>query len=62
MYQYSYYSGPRRRRKKGIKNVFEEIMAENFTGLKTETYLSKGSTEGANKMNSKRSTLRCIIV
>ena len=47
MYQYSYYSGPRRRRrKKGIKNVFEEIMAENFTGLKTETYLSKGSTEG----------------
>jgi len=38
MYQYSYYSGPRRRRgKKGIKNIFEEIMAENVTGLKAET-------------------------
>ena len=31
------YRGSRRRREKGIKNVFEEIMAENFPNPKKET-------------------------
>ena len=33
-------------REKGIKNVFEEIMAENFPNLGKETYPGTGSTEG----------------
>ena len=33
-------------RGKGIENVFEEIMAENFPNLKKETYPVTGSTEG----------------
>ena len=28
----------RRRERKGVKNVFEEIMAENFPNQKKETY------------------------
>ena len=28
---------PRRRKKKGDQNVFEEIMAENFPNIKKET-------------------------
>ena len=36
-------------RKKEIKNIFEEIMAENFPNLKKETYPGTGSTEGPNE-------------
>ena len=35
----------RRKKKKGIEKLFEEIMTENFPNLKKETYPDKGSTE-----------------
>ena len=35
----------REEREKGIKNVFEETMAENFWNLKKETYPGTGSTK-----------------
>ena len=36
-YLLSHYRGPRRRRKKGKENTFEDIMAENFFTLGKET-------------------------
>lgn len=33
-------------REKGIENVFEEIMAENFPKLRKEADIQVGSTEG----------------
>ena len=37
---------PGEKREKGIENVFNEIMAENFPNLKKETDMYTGSTEG----------------
>ena len=45
------------RREKVIKNVFNEIMAENFPNLKKEhQYSGTGSTGAPNKMNPNRPT------
>jgi len=33
---HSHYTSPRRRKKKGAENLFEEIMAENFLNLEKE--------------------------
>ena len=35
-YSLSHYRGPKRRRKKGTENTFEDIMAENFSTLGKE--------------------------
>lgn len=40
----------REERKKGIKNVFEEILVENVPDLKKEIYLGTGITELQNKI------------
>ena len=41
------------KRKTGIKNVFEEIMAENFPNLKKETYIQVQETQRVpNNMNT----------
>ena len=38
MFQYLYYKGSKRiRKRKGIENVFEEIMPENFPNLEKGT-------------------------
>lgn len=34
------------KKEKGIENVFEEIMAENFSKLRKEADIQTGSTEG----------------
>ena len=41
-------------REKGIKNVFEEIIAENFPNLKKEMYQGTGSTEGPKQYEPKQ--------
>ena len=44
-------------REKGIENVFEEIMAENFPNLKKETDIQiQEAWRVPNKMNPKRPT------
>ena len=55
--------GPRRRREreKGIENVFEEIVTENFHSLKKGTDIEV-QEEGPNKMNPNRCTPRRIII
>ena len=45
---------------KGIKNVFEEFMAENFPNLKKETDIQVQRV--SNKMNPNRPTPRHIII
>ena len=53
----------RRTKRKGIKNVFEEIMAENFPNLKKETDIQVQEAQRVpNKMNLNRPTPRYIII
>ena len=50
-------------REKGIENVFEEIMAENFPNLKKETDTQVQEAQRVpNNINPNRPTLRHIIV
>ena len=50
-------------REKGIENVFEEIMAENFPKLKKETDIQVQETQRVpNKVNPNRPTPRHIII
>ena len=50
-------------RKRGIKNVFEEITAENTSNLKKETDVQVQEAQRVpNKKNSNRCTPRCIII
>ena len=52
-----------RERQKGIKNVFEEIMAENFPSPKKETDIKVQEAQRVpNKMNPNRPTPRHIII
>ena len=50
-------------RDKGIENVFEEIVAENFPNLKKETYMMIQEAQKApNKMNPNKRTAGHIII
>ena len=50
------------RRKKGIENIFEEIMAENFPNLKDTDIKMQESQRAPNKLNQNRPTPRHIII
>ena len=53
----------RRDREKGIKNVFEEIMAENFPNIKKETDIQVQEAQRVpNKINPTRPTPKHIIL
>ena len=53
----------RRRREKGIKDVFEVLIAENFPNLKNDTDIHKQETERVpNKMNPNGLTPRHIVI
>lgn len=55
--------GSRRRREKGVENVFNQLMAENFLTLKKETdFQVQESLSVPNKRNSKRFIARKVIV
>ena len=50
-------------KKKGIEDVFEEIMAEKFPNLKKETDIQIQEAQGVpDKMNPNRPTPRYIII
>ena len=50
-------------RKKRIKNVFDEVMAENFLNLKKETDIQfQAAQRVPNKMKQNRSTPKHIII
>ena len=50
-------------REKGIKNLFGEIMAENFPNLKKETDIQEQEAQRVpNNMNQNRPTPRYIII
>ena len=51
MYKQSHDWSSRRRRKKGIKNVFEEIMAGNFPNLKKKITHVMEAQRVPNKVN-----------
>lgn len=53
---------PEEKRERRVKNVFDEILAENIPNLKKETYIHvQEAPRIPNKMNPKRFTPRHII-
>ena len=64
MFQHSHYRGSRKRReRRGSKNVFEAIMAENFPNLKKENYIQVWEAQRVqNKMNRNRPIPGHIII
>ena len=61
--QFTHNMNPRRRRERGIENVFKEIMAENFPNLKKETYTQTQKAQRVpNQTNPNRSTPRHNII
>ena len=49
-------------KEKGIENIFEEIMAENFPNLKDTDIKIQEAQRAPNKLNLKRPTPRHIII
>ena len=62
MYKQSHDWSSRRRRKKGIKNVFEEIMAGNFPNLKKKITHVMEAQRVPNKVNPNKHTQRHITI
>ena len=64
MNQHLHYRASRRKeREKGIKNVYNEIMAENFPNLMKETGIQVQEAQRVpNKVNTNRPTLIHIII
>ena len=64
MYANLYIIGvPEEEKEKGIKSVFEEVMAENFPNIKEETNIQVQKAQRVpNKMDPKRPTPRHIII
>ena len=52
----------RRKRRKGIENIFEEIMAENFSKLKHTDIKIQEAQRAPNKLNPNRPKPRYIII
>ena len=51
-----------RERDKGIKKVFEEILAENFSNLKQEDLQAQKAQRVPNKVKPNRPTSRHVII
>ena len=49
-------------KEKGIENIFEEIMAENFPNLKETNIKIQEAQKALNKLNPNRPTPRHIII
>ena len=49
-------------KEKGIENIFEEIMAENFPNIKKTGIRTQETQTVPNKLNTKRPTPRHIII
>ena len=49
-------------KEKGIENIFEEIMVENFPNLKHTDINIQEAQRAQNKLNPNRPTLRHIII
>ena len=52
----------RRRKNNGIENIFEEIIAGNFTNLKETDFKIQEAQRAPNKLNPNRPTPRHIII
>ena len=63
MHQYLHYRGPRRKREKGPKKIFEEIIAENFpnTGKEIVDQVQEAQRVPG-RINPRRNTLRHIVI
>ena len=54
--QFMHNRNSRRKREKGIENIFEEIMAENFPNLKHTDIKIQEAQRAPNKLNPNRPT------
>ena len=63
MHQHSYYRGPRKRREKGPKKTFEEIIAENFPNMGKEIVNQVQEAQRVpGRINPRRNTPRHTII
>ena len=63
MHQHSHYRGPRRRREKGLRKIFEEIIAENFPNMGKEIVNQVQEAHRVpERINPKRNTWRHIAI
>ena len=62
MSQSTHNRNSRRKREKGIENIFEEVIAENFPNLKETDIKIQEAQRASNKLNPNRSTPRHIII
>ena len=63
MYQHLHYGGTKKRRDSKELKKYEEMMMENFPNLVKEIDIQVQEVQrGVNKMNSKRSISRQIII
>ena len=53
---------PKGEEKKGVENIFEEIVVENFPNLKKTNTQIQEAQRCLNKLNPNRPTLRHIII
>ena len=52
----------KRRKRKDIENIFQEIISENFPNLKHDDIKTQEAQRAPNKLNPNRPTPRCIII
>ena len=52
----------RRKKEKGIENIFEDIISENFSNLKEMDIKIQEAQRAPNKLNPNRPTARHIII
>ena len=63
MHQHSYYSGPRRRRERGLEKIFEEVIAENFPNMGKEIVNQVQEAQRVpGRINPRRNTPRHIVI
>ena len=63
MYQHSHYRGPRRRRQRRLKKIFEELIAENFPNMEKEIVNQVQEAQRVpGRINPRRNTLRHTVI
>ena len=62
MHQHSHYSSPRRRREKGCKKIFEEIIANNLSNVEKEIVNVVQELRVPSRINPRRNTPRHKLI
>ena len=62
MHQYSHYRSPRRRREKGCKKIFEEIIAKNLSNVEKKIVNAVQELTVPSRINPRRNAPRHKLI